>query len=323
MISEMNMKINYVMFDVTDHCNFSCKHCYKSQPDQYCDLSVTMIKSFFNMLKGKGFFPSVVISGGEPLLYKDLFILLDYLKDRKSVKLNTNGVLLNKYYKEFLKYPNLKIQVSLDGYDDDSFFQIRNTHMFERIVENTEIAYNAGLDVYFRATLTNKTISNYKLFINLSEQSQVPLVIRPMYNTGATEQQELKINFEELCKWQQEIIENNLIKYTGGRNLISESSCPILHDHTVYSTLTVDNYGNVFPCQLLRSAMFKMGNIYTDSFDMIFSKNDTIVSLLKNIIESSSCKKCGFRKRFGDGTCVTACYLGNKLCVKEKILRGY
>lgn len=69
--------------------------------------------------------------------------------------------------------------------------------------------------------------------------------------------------------------------------------------------------------------MFKMGNIYTDSFDMIFSKNDTIVSMLKNIIESSSCKKCGFRKRFGDGTCVTACYLGNKLCVKEKILRGY
>lgn len=316
------MKINYIMFDVTDHCNFSCKHCYKAKPEMYKDLSVIQIISFLDKLKDNGFFPSIVISGGEPLLYKDLFVLLDYLKDRNSIKLNTNGILLNQYYKKLLDFPNLKIQVSLDGYDDETFFEIRKSQFFDVIVKNTKMAYDEGLDVYFRATLTNKTLANYKKFIDISRKTHVPLVIRPMYNTGEEEQQELKVDFEELCEWQNDIIENNLIEYSGGRNLISESSCPILHNHTVYSTLTVDNCGDVFPCQLLRSNIFKMGNIYADSIGAIFSKNDKIVSSIKGILESDSCRKCGFRQNFGDGTCVSACYLGNKICVKEKIMRG-
>ena len=316
------MKINYIMFDVTDHCNFSCKHCYKDQPDEYTDLDMERMISFLDILQEKGFFPSIVISGGEPLLYKDLFPFLDYLKTRKSVKLNTNGVLLKKYYKELLDCTNLKVQVSLDGYDDATFFAVRNNHCFETIIENTKTAYDSGLDIYFRATLTNKTIDQYSRFIDISKETGVPLVIRPMYNTGEIEQQTLKVEFEELCKWQKDVIENDWLQYSGGKNLISESSCPILHNKVVYSTLTIDNMGNVFPCQLLRSDLFHMGNIYRDDFDVIFSKNDSIVASLNGIIESESCKKCGFRSKFGDGTCATACYLGNKTCIKNRIMRG-
>ena len=314
------MKVNYVMFDVTDHCNFNCKHCYKNQPDNYVDLQVNKIIWFLDEFMSRGQKPGVVISGGEPLLYEPLYTLLDHVCDGRSVRVNTNGISLDRHYKMLLKYPNLRVQVSLDGYDDETFFQVRNNHGFERIVDNTKTAFENGLDVYFRATLTNRTLDHYEEFIQLSKLTGVPIVIRPMYNTGEPEQQELKIEFEDLCRWQDTVIQRGQIEYTGGRNLISESSCPILHKDLIYSTLTVDNHGCVYPCQLLRSKQFYLGNIYTDTYDQIFSDNGRIVAALRKIIDSESCRKCSFRKHFGNGTCVPACYIGNKNCVNQKIV---
>ena len=45
------MRLNYVMFDVTDNCNFRCKHCYKKQPDDYTDLRSESIIKFLNEAK--------------------------------------------------------------------------------------------------------------------------------------------------------------------------------------------------------------------------------------------------------------------------------
>lgn len=314
------MRVNYVMFDVTDNCNFNCKHCYKNQPDNYVDLDVKSIIKFLKEFNIRNQRPGIVISGGEPLLYKGLYDLLDYVCDGRSVRVNTNGLSLDKHYDKLLKYKNLRVQVSLDGYDVDTFFQVRNVRCFERIVENTKIAAAAGLDVYFRATLTNKTLNNYEHFISVSKMAKIPIVIRPMYNTGELEQQELKIEFEDLCEWQNNVIKKGQIEYTGGKNLISESSCPILHKDLIYSTLTVDNYGRVYPCQLLRSAKFYLGNISSNSYEEIFSDNEHVVLALKKIIDSDMCQKCGFRKNFGNGTCVPACYIGNKKCVKNQIV---
>lgn len=313
------MRINYVMFDVTDHCNFQCKHCYKEQPDNYVDLELENIKRFLEDIEKRGYMPSIVISGGEPLLYKNIIPLLDYVCDGRKVRINTNGILLDKNYEKLKKYKNLKIQVSLDGYDDDTFYRVRNNHSFAKIIGNTVAAYKVGLDVYFRATLTSETLDNYEKFIDVSKSVGVPLVIRPMYNTGEESQQDLKIEFDELCSWQEDVLNKGYLSYIGGRDLISESSCPLMNHDTIFSILTVDNYGNIYPCSILRSEKFYMGSIYSDSFEKIFSSAEKVTVSLNEIINSKSCKQCGFRKNFGNGTCVPSCYLGNKQCVKEKI----
>ena len=313
------MRLDNIMFDITDHCNFTCKHCYKSQSGNYTDLDTEVIIAFIKEIKNRGNKLPIVISGGEPLLYENLFQLLDYICDGRKVRINTNGVLLDKYYEKLAKYQNLVMQVSLDGYDDETFFEVRNNHFFKKIIENSIEAYKAGIQLYFRATLTSKTITKYEKFISVSKLTGIPLVIRPMYNTGESTQQELKVEYSELCDWLKKAIEDGNLEYLGGKNLISESSCPLLNKKLIYSTLTVDNLGNVYPCQLLRSSRFHMGNIYSDSYDDIFSKGNIIVSNSLEIINSKGCKQCGFRNHFGDGTCLSACYLGNKRCVKDKI----
>ena len=72
-------------------------------------------------------------------------------------RIQQSCLFLDKYLTAFLNVQNLKIQISLDGYDSDTFFAVRNNFNFEKIIQNAKLAHDAGLNVYFRATLTSKT----------------------------------------------------------------------------------------------------------------------------------------------------------------------
>lgn len=58
-------------------------------------------------------------------------------------------MLLSEYIKQFEKMEKFRIQVSLDGYDEDTYFQIRNSYKFYQIIENAIKAKKAGLNVIF------------------------------------------------------------------------------------------------------------------------------------------------------------------------------
>ena len=81
------MRLDNIMFDITDHCNFTCKHCYKSQSGNYTDLDTEVIIAFIKEIKNRGNKLPIVISGGEPLLYENLFQLLDYICDGRKVRI--------------------------------------------------------------------------------------------------------------------------------------------------------------------------------------------------------------------------------------------
>ena len=63
-----------VIVEITDRCNFRCKHCFENKND--LELKPSSWKKIFeNICKDK--IQSITITGGEPLLYKDLFNLLN------------------------------------------------------------------------------------------------------------------------------------------------------------------------------------------------------------------------------------------------------
>lgn len=246
-----------------------------------------------------------------------MFPLLNALGGKYNIRINTNGLFLDKYLTAFLNVQNLKIQISLDGYDSDTFFAVRNNFNFEKIIQNAKLAHDAGLNVYFRATLTSKTYDKYENFFDLSHRIGIPLVLRPMVNTGEDRQQNLSIGYETLVHWCEEIAQKDYFVWTGGRNILSENACPL--QRNIISILTVDNKGNVYPCSLLRGKHFYMGNINTDTLEEILSHAETAFNEVTKILNSRSCQACGFRKQIGDGTCIASCYFGNKKCVGLKI----
>ena len=60
-----------VIVEITDRCNFRCKHCFANKND--FELKVQTWKKIFDSIC-KNKIESITITGGEPLLYKDLSV---------------------------------------------------------------------------------------------------------------------------------------------------------------------------------------------------------------------------------------------------------
>jgi len=67
-----------VMFELTYECNFDCIHCYvRGSRKEKRELNTKEVFSVLDELKKMGIF-RIGFTGGEPLLRKDIFDILDY-----------------------------------------------------------------------------------------------------------------------------------------------------------------------------------------------------------------------------------------------------
>src|SRR5437899_11931037 len=81
--------------DITYRCNERCRHCYLDHDDRG-EMSANEIKCILDQLAEAGVF-FLVVSGGEPLLRKDCFEILQYARALSfNVKLKTNALLIGE-----------------------------------------------------------------------------------------------------------------------------------------------------------------------------------------------------------------------------------
>ena len=111
--------------DVTNACNLRCPTCFAaSSPEEsaMAPLDVVIGNVDQRLLLEGGRLDVVMISGGEPTLYPQLYELLDALQEREIVRilLNTNGVLLARddglldYLREHRN--RIELYVQFDGF---------------------------------------------------------------------------------------------------------------------------------------------------------------------------------------------------------------
>jgi MoaA/NifB/PqqE/SkfB family radical SAM enzyme len=84
-----------VHLDVTYRCNERCVHCYLDH-DDHGELTTVEIKDILEQLADAGTF-FLTLSGGEVLMRRDFFEILEYARDLKfNVRIKTNGVMIRK-----------------------------------------------------------------------------------------------------------------------------------------------------------------------------------------------------------------------------------
>jgi len=139
---------------VTDRCNFRCTYCMpKSVYDRdfkFLDrnqlLSFDEINRLVNIFKSLGV-EKIRITGGEPLLRKQLEVLIQMLANDSSIDLTltTNATLLTQKAK-ILKDAGLKrITVSLDSLDDEIFKLMNDMDVgVAKVLEGIEAAERVG-----------------------------------------------------------------------------------------------------------------------------------------------------------------------------------
>ena len=293
-----------LIINVTNDCNMNCKHCYRNHSKEF--LKTSDILRFVSRMNCSGKLTNLVISGGEVFLYKELYLLLSEVNEKYNIRINTNGILLNDNIPRLTSISKLRIQVSLDGYDSDTYFSTRNYDDFDLIINNTVRAKEAGLDVIFRTTINRKNIKNYERFIEISKELGIPIIMKPMVNTFLKKQQNLVLTDVEVSEWYSDINQKGYAKYVG-KSPFAKNKCPIFYDDEILDSLILESNGKVFLCSLLEHDRYSIGNIVDDLQELEFKKK-RISQLIRSMYACKECKECIVRNNSGITACISPCF---------------
>jgi GTP 3',8-cyclase len=145
------------------HCNLACVYCVSGEeellsanaPDAGRPLEVNELLRMIGRLHQQLKLTNVRLTGGEPLLYAGLAPLISGIRELGvgSVKLTTNGFLLERQAALLKKAGLEAINVSLDAVDEAVFFRMTRRRSAGRVIGGIDAAIAAGLDVKLNAVI--------------------------------------------------------------------------------------------------------------------------------------------------------------------------
>ena len=164
---------------LTDRCNMRCRYCmpreHFTENHEFLNkteiLSYEEIASIVNSLVPLGL-EKVRLTGGEPLLRRDIDKLVKQLPSELDLALTTNGLLLERYAEILFDSGLDRVTVSLDAIDEETFQKMGDTKESpSKVLKGIEKALSVGLKVKVNSVIRKgvnthsiKEISDY--FIN-------------------------------------------------------------------------------------------------------------------------------------------------------------
>lgn len=153
LIDQFGRKINYLRISVTQRCNFRCLYCmpkipFNHQPKENL-LSFEELFLFVKVAIDEGI-EKIRITGGEPLLRKDLSVFIKMINDYKQdldLAITTNGFLLKDFAKD-LKDAGLKrLNISLDTLESKKAKILAQKDVLDSVLAGIDEALSIGLKV--------------------------------------------------------------------------------------------------------------------------------------------------------------------------------
>jgi MoaA/NifB/PqqE/SkfB family radical SAM enzyme len=186
LLDEMNQKATALgiplsaHMDITWRCNERCVHCYLDHEDKG-EMTTEEIKDTIRQLAASGTF-FLSISGGEPLLRRDCFEILEYARAlRFNVKLKTNAVMIG--LKEAKRLRQLGIeQVQISVYSHRAEVHDAITKLpgsLRRTVDAIKRLKAEGIKVSLTNVLMSKNYSDAKGVQLLAQELGVAFVVDP------------------------------------------------------------------------------------------------------------------------------------------------
>lgn len=315
----MSFVVKCIAIDITNACNMSCKHCYKSKTDEIRNICVDNILDIIHKIEGNGEITNLILSGGETFLHPQIIELLEQLNGKYNIRINTNGLLLDKYIDVLCEMIKTKVQVSLDGYDEKTYFETRNCNRFHDVVDNAILAKQKGINIEFRASIHAGNVQNYSKFIELSNEVGIPIKLKPVIGLDNVEMKGLTI--QELQTWFEAVQNDGMIAFVEGNVFDRGYTCLILDKIPQIGALYINEKGDMFPCLVLQTDYFKIGNIYDFTNESLDKEIRRVKRNICSLLSVEKCKRCEVRNAFGDGSCVAACYYGERNCLNKNLER--
>lgn len=324
----MKFELKWMAWETTRRCNLKCVHCRSSSDCEIMGHPDFTTAQGFKIIDDICAFaqPVLVLSGGEPLLRKDIFELATYGTQKGlRMALATNGTLVTDEICEKIKASGIKIvSLSLDGADaktHDHFRQqigafdgtVRATELFRK--HNIPFIINSS----FTATNEHSIAEVYQLAKSLSACAWYLFMVVP---TGRGEDLMNELiavdKYQEVLDWHYEMEKNEdemMVRPTCAphyyrirfeRNRDSDDlvkSRPLSFGTgggkgciAGQSICLIDVDGNVLPCSYLPVSA---GNVHQQSLEHIWQNGKVMQDMRDFKAYKGRCGQCEFIKTCG------------------------
>lgn len=151
MLDRFARQVDYLRLSVTDRCNMRCQYCMPAEGMEFYNredlLSYEEIESFVREIAVPLGIRKIRLTGGEPLVRKDLHVLaakLSAIPAITDLSLTTNGALLAKQAPALRAAGVNRLNVSLDSLQPARFKEITRGGDLARVWGGIEAAINEG-----------------------------------------------------------------------------------------------------------------------------------------------------------------------------------
>src|SRR5580704_9051935 len=284
-----------VQLDLTYRCNERCVHCYLDHED-HGEMTTSEIKNLLDQLAEAGVF-FLTLSGGEILMRKDFFEILEYARMRGfCVKLKTNAVLIRE--KEAQRIRDLaveSIQISIYSHRPEVHDAItKMPGSLRRSINAIRFLRSEGLRVTIANVLMLQNIQDYPGVRALGAELGVEVTIDPTITPRMDgDRSLLDLNIDQAAL-ERVFREEGLVENAG------ESCAPpsgpddevldSLHCSAGHTACYVSPYGDVYPC-----VQFPLptGNVRQTKFVDIWRDSPQLKEIRSiTLRDMPSCSKC-------------------------------
>ena len=155
---------------VTWRCNFRCFFCHREGVNRKGDeLSPEDFEFVAKVLSSVGI-EEVKLTGGEPLVRKDIVQIVRGMSKYMRVSMTTNGYFLKKYAKALYEVGLERVNVSLHGLDEENFYRVVRVHVDPKYILEGIIEALKYMPVKLNVVLLSFNIKDVPRYIELAEK---------------------------------------------------------------------------------------------------------------------------------------------------------
>ena len=314
---------NSVVWLITARCNLSCIHCYTSRFKGLGELSTNDALRLIQEIAEIGI-RHVSISGGEPLIRKDLIQIIKELKNRNiSCSIVTNGTLLNDYIANFLYHNDIFVYVSIDAPYREVHEKIRGRNTWKLLMKGIDILKHHGIDFATVMAINKVNVKHVENYVKYAENiGSLFACIIPVMPSGSAKS-DIVLSKDEFIGAMRKVdkVANELgyevdLWCSKPVELIVKSPYVRVYGCRTFNVIDISPSGDLLICDVLD---FKVANILKVGLRCaleIYQNND-IVRKLVNPQLKPPCSNCRIRHTCKGGCFARAYLIKNDLFARD------
>src|SRR5690606_35373169 len=147
----------YLRISLIERCNLRCSYCMPEEGVQLSPKNHLMTyEEIYEIAKTfvKHGVTKIRLTGGEPLIRKDIPVILEKLATLPvELSITSNAIIIDSFIDVLKANKVNKINVSLDSLNREKFKQITRRDHFEKVYNNILLLVNEGFKVKVNAVL--------------------------------------------------------------------------------------------------------------------------------------------------------------------------